>query len=54
MRKLKYYGYLVSFFDHTRFVFTDEKQMNGIDIYKKKVYTYNMERLCLMHTLQNA
>ena len=33
IRKLKYYINLVSYFDHTRFVFTDEKPMKGIDIY---------------------
>ena len=29
---------LVSYFDHKRFVFTDETPMKGIDIYNKKIY----------------
>ena len=28
---------VVSFFDHSRFVFTDEKPMKGVDIYNKKI-----------------
>lgn len=37
VRKLQFYVNLVSYFDHTRFVFTDEKPMKGVDIYNKKV-----------------
>ena len=37
IRKLNYYVDLVSYFDHTWFVFTDEKPMRGVDIYNKKV-----------------
>lgn len=37
IKKLNYYINLVSYFDHSRFVFTDEKPMKGIDIYNKKV-----------------
>ena len=37
IRKLKFYVNLVSYFDHSRFVFTDEKPMRGVDIYNKKV-----------------
>lgn len=36
-RKLNYYIELVSYFDHRRFVFTDEKPMKGCDIYNKYV-----------------
>ena len=35
--KLLEYVKLVSYFDHTRFVFTDEKPMKGIDIFNKKI-----------------
>ena len=28
---------IASYFDHRRFVFTDEKPMKGIDIYNRKV-----------------
>ena len=37
IRKLKNYVDLVSYFNHARFVFTDEKPMKGCDIYNKKV-----------------
>ena len=37
IRKLNYYVNLVIYFDHTWFVFTDEKPMRGVDIYNKKV-----------------
>ena len=37
IRKLTDYIRLVSYFDHRRFVFTDEKPMKGIDIYNKKI-----------------
>ena len=33
IRKFNYYVNLVSYFDHSRFVFTDEKPMRGVDIY---------------------
>ena len=32
IRKLNYYVNLVSYFDHTQFVFVDEKPMRGVDI----------------------
>ena len=37
VRKLQFYINLVSYFDHTRFVFTDKKLMKGVDICNKKV-----------------
>ena len=37
IRKLEYYINIVSYFDHQRFVFIDEKPMKGIDIYNKKI-----------------
>jgi len=37
IRKLKEYVKVVSYFDHTRFVFTDEKPMKGVDIYNNKI-----------------
>ena len=36
IRRLEDYVNTVSYFDHRRFVFTDEKPMKGIDIYNKK------------------
>ena len=35
IRRLEEYVKVVSFFDHSRFVFTDEKPMKGVDIYSK-------------------
>ena len=37
IRKLEEYVSIVSYFDHERFIFTDEKPMKGINIYNKKV-----------------
>ena len=37
IKKLEDYVNTVSYFDHQRFVFTDEKPMKGIKIYNKKV-----------------
>ena len=37
IRKFNYYVNSGSYFDHTQFVFTDEKPMRGVDIYNKKV-----------------
>ena len=37
IKKLEDYVNIVSYFEHRRFVFTDEKPMKGIDIYNKKV-----------------
>lgn len=37
IRKLEEYVNIVSYFDHRRFVFTDEKPMKGTDIYNKKI-----------------
>ena len=37
IRKLEEYVKVVSFFNHSRFVFTDEKPMKGVDIYNKKI-----------------
>ena len=37
IRKLEKYVKVVSMFHHSRFVFTDEKPMKGVDIYNKKI-----------------
>ena len=37
IKKLEDYVNTVSYLDHRRFVFTDEKPMKGIDIYNKKI-----------------